>query len=111
MKNNLNAVLEKIEADYRENIQADGRNYLEVSISRKAAEMGFSDIEECYKDVYAIVPLQRPVNGMKVRIDGRTFVNYNQFASGIVVPNYVSENSNFSYRPYAAQHSMICNYA
>lgn len=111
MKNNLNAVLNKIEEEYRDIIQADGRNYLEVSISQKASELGFPEIEKCYKNVFAIVPLQHPVKGMKVRIDGRTFVKYHQFDSGVAVPNYVSEQAELAYRPYAAQHSMICNFA
>lgn len=111
MKNKLNAVINKIEEEYKGNIQADGRNYLEVNISHKGAELGFPEIEECYKDVFAIVPLQRPVDGMKVRIDGRTFVNYDQFDSGVAVPNYVSVHADLSHKPYAAQHSMICNFA
>ena len=111
MKNNLNAVLHKIEEEYRGNIQADGRNYLEVNISQKAAELGLTEIEECYRDVFAIVPLQRPVDGMKVRIDGRTFVNYDQFDSGVAVPNFVSANADLNHKPFAAQHSMICNFA
>jgi hypothetical protein len=32
---------------------------------------------------------------MKVRIDGRTFVNYAQYDSGIVVPGYVAEKKGF----------------
>lgn len=111
MKNNLNAVIHKIEEEYGGNIQPDGRNYLEVNISHKAAELGLSEIEECYQGVFAIVPLQRPVDGMKVRIDGRTFVNYDQFDSGVVVPNYVSVHADLNHKPYSAQHSMICNFA
>ena len=110
MDNNLNTVLERIGDDYRDILQADGRNYLEVNISRKAAELGFTDIEECYKDVLAIVPIVGPVEGMKVRIDGRTFVNYDQFDTGVVVPSHISRHSTLNYRPYTAQNSMICNF-
>jgi len=38
--------------------------------------MGYFDLQQKFPDVYAIVPLKHPIKGMKVRIDGRTFVNY-----------------------------------
>jgi hypothetical protein len=110
MNKSLDSVIQEIEDEYRELIQADGRNYIEVSISGKAQEMGFSDLEECYRHACAIVPIKRPVEGMKVRIDGRTFVNYQQFVSGVAVPDYVSRHTGFEYRPYKAQNSMICNF-
>ena len=47
---------------------------------------------------------------MKVRIDGRTFVNYVQFDSGVAVPNYIAEDSELPYRAYAARDSMILNF-
>jgi hypothetical protein len=110
MNKYLNSVIQEIEDDYRELIQADGRNYIEVSISDKAQEMGFSDIEASYRYATAIVPIKQPVDGMKVRIDGRTFVNYHQFLSGVAVPHYVSKATGFDHRPYKAQNSMICNF-
>jgi hypothetical protein len=73
--------------------------------------LGFSEAKAQYKNVCAIVPLKRPVSGMKMRIDGRTFVNYAQFESGIVVPNYVARNVDLPYRAYIAKDSMICNFA
>ena len=111
MTNQLNKVLAKIGDDYKENIQDDSRYYLEISIARKAEELGFAEVRECYRDAYAIVPLKQPVNGMKVRIDGRTFVNYAQFESGIVVPNYVAGQADLPYKAYVAKDSMICNFA
>ena len=110
MVNNLNAVIEKIGEEFSDLIQEDGRNYLEVSLSRKAGELGLTDIEQCYDNVFAIVPIKHPVDGMKVRIDGRTFVNYQQFDSGVVVPGYVAEYTDLPHRPYAVQNSMICNF-
>jgi hypothetical protein len=111
MKNNLSEVLAEIGEDYKGNIQEDSRYYLEISIAKKAAELGFSEFTECYKNVYAIVPLKQPLNGMKVRIDGRTFVKYAQFESGIVVPNYVASQLDMPHRTYVARDSMICNFA
>ena len=111
MTGNLSEVLAKIGDEYKENIYNDSRHYLEISIAKKAAELGFSEAKEEYKNVYAIVPLKRPVSGMKVRIDGRTFINYAQFESGIVVPDYVASQVDLPHRAYAAKDSMICNFA
>lgn len=111
MEDKLSSVLNKIGDDYRENILDDSRNYLEISIARKADELGFSELKECYKDAYAIVPLKHPVGGMKVRIDGRTFINYSQFDSGVVVPHYVASQVDIPRKAYVAQDSMICNFA
>ncbi|MGD8294427.1 MAG: hypothetical protein PVF37_22130 [Desulfobacterales bacterium] len=108
--NRLNEVLAKIGEAYQENIQKDSRHYLEVSIAQHADEMGYSDVKERYHDVYAIVPLKRPVSGMKVRIDGRTFVNYAQFDSGIVTPQYVANEVTLPHTSYIANDSMICNF-
>jgi hypothetical protein len=107
---NLSEILTKIGEDYRENISKNSRHYLEINIGRKAAELGFPDAESQYRDVFAIVPLKHPVGGMKVRIDGRTFVNYAQFESGVVVPNYVAREVDLPCRNYTANDSMICNF-
>jgi len=111
MANKLSEVLAKIGEYYKENIQDDSRYYLEISIARKAAELGFPESEKRYKDLYAFIPLKHPVRGMKVRVDGRTFVNYAQFESGIVVPHYVARRVDLPYRTYVAKDSMICNFA
>ncbi len=111
MTDNLSEVLDKVSKEYRDNIDNNSRHYLEISLAKKADELGLSEAKEQYKNVCAIVPLKRPVSGMKVRIDGRTFVNYAQFESGIVVPNYVARNVDLPYRAYIANDSMICNFA
>jgi hypothetical protein len=110
MRNDLSEVLSQIGNDFKGNILDDSRNYREVSIAQKADELGFAEIKECYKDAYAIIPLKRPLNGMKVRIDGRTFVNYSQFDSGVVVPQYVARQVDMPKKSYIPQDSMICNY-
>ena len=111
MSNTLNAVLSKIGADYKENIRGDSRFYMEVNIGQKADELGLADVKERYRNVYAIVPLKHPVSGMKVRVDGRTFVNYAQFESGIVLPRHIARQSDLPHWDYVAQNSMICNFA
>jgi hypothetical protein len=111
MTNNLSEVIAKIGVDYKDNIQEDSRYYLEISIAQKAAELGFPEVKARYQNVYVIVPLKQRVNGMKVRVDGRTFVNYAQFESGLVVPHYVARQANLPHRAYVAKDSMICNFA
>ena len=109
--NNLSEVLTKIGKEYQEHICDDSRHYLEISLAQKAAELGFSEVKEQFRDVYAIVPLKQPVKGMKVRIDGRTFVNYAQFESGIVAPHYVAGQADLPHRADTARDSMICDFA
>jgi hypothetical protein len=57
-----------------------------------------------------IVPLKEPQPGMKVRIDGRTFVNYAQYDSGIAVPGHVARNTSRPYAKFVPEDSMICNF-
>ena len=111
MTNNLSEVLRKIGDDYKDKILDNSRHYREVSIAQKADELGFADISECYKDAHAIIPLKHPIEGMKVRIDGRTFVNYSKFDSGVVVPQYVARQVNMHRKSFVPQDSMICNFA
>jgi len=109
MRNILSKVLSEIGEEYKGNINNNSRHYLEISLAQKATELGLSEVNKHYKNVCAIVPLKRPVSGMKVRIDGRTFVNYAQFESGVVVPNYVANQVDLPHKAYAANDSMICN--
>lgn len=111
MKNHLRDILTEIARDYKENIDSGSRFYTEVSVAQKGAEMGFSENLEPFKHVQAIVPLKHPVGGMKVRIDGRTFKNYAQFESGIVVPNAIAELVNLSHKDYTAKDSMVYNFS
>ena len=111
MKNKLNEVFTRMGEEYKEMIDKDSRHYLEVSIARKAADLGFFEEERDYRNTFAIVPLKHPLKGMKVRIDGRTFVNYAQFDSGIVVPHYVARQVDLSQKAYVAWDSMVCNFA
>jgi hypothetical protein len=111
MTNNLSAVLTRIGEDYQKQICDDSRHYLEISLAQKAAELGFSEVKDRYSNVHAILPLKHPIGGMKVRIDGRTFVNYAQFESGIVVPHFVASQVDLPHRAYIAKDSMICNFA
>ena len=110
MKKNLNTVLEKIGDTYKKAISNDSRFYIEVNIGQLAEELGYPDVQDQYRDAFAVVPLKQPVNGMKVRIDGRTFINYNQFESGVVVPNYVARETGLPYKTFIPNDSMILNF-
>jgi len=111
MKRHLNEVLESIAEEHGGNILAGARDYLEVDIGKRAEVLGYPKLKEKYGQVYAIVPLKHPINGMKVRIDGRTFVNYAQYDSGIVVPGYLADEAVQPYKPFIPNDSMILNCA
>ena len=107
MNKKLDNVLIRIGETFDGDIMADSRYYREIDIGKEAAHMGYTDLEGSYKGVYAIVPLKRPADGMKVRFDGRTFVKYAQFDSGVAVPGYVAKDTQLPYKTFAANDSMI----
>jgi len=110
MDQHLDQTLRAIGKDYENKIALTSRNYLEVDIGRRAAQLGFSDIEEKYSTVLAVIPLKDAEHGMKVRIDGRTFVDYGQLDSGIAVPGFVVRNSGLAHRSFIPNDSMILNF-
>jgi len=110
MTSKLNKIIEKIEMDHADHISGDARNYKEVDLSKTADELGLADAADCFRNVNAIVPIKAPVEGMKVRIDGRTFVNYVQFESGVAVPGYVADSSGLPHKTYEPWDSMILNF-
>ena len=110
MSNQINDVLEIIGEEFRDQIQKGSRHYLEVSIGERAEQLGHAGIKEKYGKTYAIVPLKEPRKGMKARIDGRTFVGYVEFASGIAVPGYLAREAGQSYKTFVPNDSMICNF-
>jgi len=110
MNNDLDAVLQHISETFQAEILPTSRNYREVDIGKRAEMLGFPDLAQTYRSVNAVVPVKEPVDGMKVLVDGRTFVNYRQFDSGIVVPGYVAEASGLTHHPFAAHDSMVLNF-
>ena len=111
MDKDLAEVVNRIGDDFRDIILTGSRFYLEVNIGEQVKKYGHSELTRKYHDKYAIVPLKHPVNGMKVRIHGRTFVNYVQFESGVVVPNFVARDAGLSYKTFIPNDSMVCNFA
>ena len=111
MDSRLDKILENIGTQYAADISPGARNYIEVDIGQRAEKMGFDDLGQCYAKVLAVVPLKRARPGMKVRIDGRTFVNYGQLGSGIAVPGYVVRNSQLDNSRFVPNDSMILNFS
>ena len=111
MNDHLSEVLSRIGEEFRDQISKSSRFYREVDIGKRGEKLGFEDIRSQFKGIHAIVPLLQPVSGMKVRIDGRTFVDYAQFDSGVVVAGYVAREAGLPYQTYVANDSMIRNFA
>ena len=110
MKQELNTVLNTIGEEYKEKIQKGSRHYLEVSIGKHAEKIGHIELKKKYENTFAIVPLKTPQKGMKVRIDGRTFVDYAEHTSGIAVPGYLARDAGRSFKAFIPNDSMICNF-
>ena len=111
MDERLNHTLNRIGETYKFQTQEGSRHYLEVSIGEQAGQLGYADLEDRFKNTHAIVLLKSPQKGMKVRIDGRTFVNYREFATGIAVPGTVVQAEGQRFKPFIPRDSMICNFA
>lgn len=110
MDNQLKELLKHMELEYGDRTQRGARNYLEVNLAEQARKLGYGDLSETYKTACAIVPLKDPQHGMKVRVDGRTFVNYAEYDSGIAVPGYLAKAAGMNYRTFVPNESMICNF-
>ena len=110
MNARLNSILENIGMEFKAKIQKGSRHYMEINIGQRAVEMGYYALGKRYENTFAVVTLKTPQKGMKVRIDGRTFVNYAEYDSGIVVPGYLAREAGQSYRTFVPQNSMICNF-
>lgn len=110
MSNSLDETLNSISDEYIDRIDGSSRFYIEVDIGDQAKKLGLSDIGRKYRHVLAVVPLKQAQRGMKVRIDGRTFVNYGQLESGVAIPGRVVEKSDLSFNRFVPNDSMILNF-
>jgi hypothetical protein len=110
MDKRLNEVLDHIESRYSDKMQPGARHYTEVRLAEVARYLGYADLEACYRTASAIIPLKQPQHGMKVRIDGRTFVNYAEYESGMAVPGYLADAAGRRYRTFVPRDSMVCNF-
>lgn len=109
MDKKLSDLLDHMGESHREDIEPDARHYKEVSVGRWAAELGYTELAERFKDAYAVIPLKTPAAGMKVRIDGRTFVGYRRHDSGMAIPGYVARAAGKRFRTFIPNDSMILN--
>jgi hypothetical protein len=110
MDNRIDKLIKHVEEIYSGKMQRGARHYLEVNLAEQARKLGFADLGEKYKTACAIIPLKAPQPGMKVRIDGRTFVNYAEYDSGMAVPVYLANASSRKFRTFVPGDSMICNF-
>lgn len=111
MANHLDKTLNSISDEYIDKIDGSSRFYIEVDIGAKGQKLGFEDIGRRYRRVLAVVPIKQAQRGMKVRIDGRTFINYGQLESGLAIPGHVVKKSKLSFRQYVPNDSMILNFS
>ena len=111
MNSQLDQVLTRMKDKYQDHILDNSGIYMEVDIGKEAEEIGLSDLKDKYRNVYAVIPLKKSLEGIKVLIDGRTFVNYVQFDSGIAAPGFIVKDSRLPYKKYVARDSMVCNFA
>ncbi len=111
MDKDLGEVLNLIGEEYRDHVSPDSRYYIEVDIGANAGRRGYAELKRRYKKINAIVRLKEPLPGMRVRIDGRTFVDYAQLDSGVAVPGYVAREAGVPFRGFVANDSMILNFA
>ncbi|WP_300464907.1 hypothetical protein [Desulfobacula sp.] len=111
MNEQLKTVLEYIKNEYSSKALTGARNYLNVNIGKVALNLGFTALHDAYADREVIVSLKDPVPGMKVRIDGRTFVNYAEYSDGFAVPSHIAKKAGLPIKPYIANDSMILNFA
>lgn len=107
MDDQLTHVIEHIAETHRDNIQKGSRNILELDLGDEADRLGFTELGRCLRGVEAVVPVRQPAAGMKVLIDGRTFVNYAEYEPGIAVPGRVAGGISLAAKPFAPQDSFI----
>lgn len=107
----IDRILTRIAEDHADEMAAESRFYREVSLARQAERLGIDDIDPDLRDTNAIVLLKEPIDGMKVRIDGRTFVDYAQTGRQVVVPGYVARKASGPFTAYTAEDSMVLVFA
>lgn len=110
MNSNLNKVLDSIAEEYRNDVSSGARNYIEIDIGKRAEALGYPELKQRYQKINVIVPIKQPAAGMKVRIDGRTFVNYAKYDAGIGVPGYVAKDAGIPNEPFITSDHMILNF-
>jgi hypothetical protein len=111
MNSDLLTLLDRIGETYEAMIDPSSRHYLEISLGNVARSLGHTALANRYENEYVVVPLKTPVPGMKVRIDGRTFVRYRRHLSGYAVPGHIAKAAGMAGEAFVPNDSMILNVA
>lgn len=107
MNTQLTDIINHLEASYSDDLLPGSQYILEIDLGREAERMGYPELGQRLRGTEAVVPVKTPVAGMKVLIDGRTFVNYAQYGSGIAVPGSVASEIALPATPYHPEDSLI----
>lgn len=110
MNKQLKKVLEYIKVENKHHAESGARNYLNVDIGQIARKLGFKDLTKKYLNREVVIAIKEPEPGMKVRIDGRSFVNYVEYSDGFAVAAQIAEKAGLPSKPYTANDSMIFNF-
>jgi hypothetical protein len=107
MDNQLTQVIRQLGTAYEDVIEKGSRIILEVDLGREAEKMGFDQLGHQLRGVEAVIPVKKSVDGMKVLIDGRTFVGYREYGPGIAVPGHVAGQITLPASPYVPADSLV----
>lgn len=107
MDKRLDTILTTIMKEYSDDLSDKSIYFVDVNIGQRAMGMGFEDLGSQYKNAEAVVFVKGPKDGMKVMIDGRTFVNYSTLGPGIAVPSYVARQTALKHEPFTAADSLV----
>ena len=107
MNTQLTEIITRLATTYGDDISPESRFILEIDLGSEAERLGYGELGRRFRGVAAVVPVRAPVAGMKVLIDGRTFVDYAQYDSGIAVPGYVARETDLPAAPYRPDDSLI----
>jgi hypothetical protein len=70
MHSDIGEIIAGIGEEFKNDILPTSRFYREVSIGERAERLGVSVLKGRYRDVFAIVPLKHPADGMRPKMPG-----------------------------------------
>lgn len=118
MPNELADILNTIAVEYNGKIQYDSNLYHLITLTYIAKLLG--DIELTYQlrdqlrikypKFRAIVPLKDCIGGIKKEFKGSELSDYVQINSGILVPESIAKEAEFSYKQYKPKERIIINF-
>lgn len=109
MNQRLQEVLRLVQEAYEGEIEPASGTYVLADLGLQFERRGDVLNAGRYKDIRAVVPLKRqPGNTMACTGGGRFFSDWRQLRSGIVVRQWVADESGLEHGPYAPQEQMTC---